>query len=206
MDPSAKNLAARKTEMRKAMRALRRGAERTLSADALRAAAARVRAASGLAAHHRLACYCPVGSEFPALTLAELLGHERLALPVTPGPAALPGDALAFRVYAPGDWLEPDALGVPAPGPEAPETRPDIVLVPLLAFDAAGGRLGQGGGWYDRTLARLRAQGTVCAIGLAFEFQRIEAVPMEPGDERLDWIVTEKAAYDARKAAGGEQD
>jgi 5-formyltetrahydrofolate cyclo-ligase len=73
--------------------------------------------------------------------------------------------------------------------------RPDILLVPLLGFDAACNRIGQGQGHYDRTLQALRAQGPVVAIGLAFEAQRVEAVPVEPHDQPLDFIVTPDGAY-----------
>jgi len=68
---------------------------------------------------------------------------------------------------------------------------PDLIIAPLLAFDRAGGRLGQGGGHYDRTIEALRARGPVFVIGLAYAGQEIEAVPCEPHDQRLDAILTE---------------
>ena len=91
--------------------------------------------------------------------------------------------------------LEPGGFGVMVPPPQAGELVPAIVLTPLLAFDARGHRLGYGGGYYDRTLTGLRRQvGGVLAVGLAFEAQRIEAVPHTPRDARLDWVVTEARA------------
>ena len=111
----------------------------------------------------------------------------RLALP-----AAVRLDGrLAFRAYAPGDALAPDAAGMAAPLEAATLLAPDLVIVPLLGFDAGGGRLGQGGGYYDRTLAGLRAGGQVFAIGLAYAAQTVARVPAEPHDQRLDAILTE---------------
>ena len=72
----------------------------------------------------------------------------------------------------------------------APAVDPDVVLCPLLAFDRTGHRLGYGGGFYDRTLARLRALKPVVAIGLAYDEQRVDAVPHLDYDERLDWVLT----------------
>ena len=85
--------------------------------------------------------------------------------------------------------------GIREPAPDAAIVDPDILLVPLLAFDAAGWRLGYGGGYYDRTLQRLRALKPVTAIGLAFDEQRVPAVPHGPFDQRLDWIVTGSGAH-----------
>jgi len=76
---------------------------------------------------------------------------------------------------------------------KAPEVVPRVVLVPLLAFDRAGYRLGYGGGFYDRTLEALRAKGEVLAVGLGYACQEVAAVPREPTDQRLDWLVTERA-------------
>ena len=75
---------------------------------------------------------------------------------------------------------------------------PRVVIVPLLAFDAAGYRLGYGGGYYDRTLSGLRrGAGAVLAVGVAYQDQQVDAVPRAPYDERLDWVVTETAAHRA---------
>jgi 5-formyltetrahydrofolate cyclo-ligase len=75
---------------------------------------------------------------------------------------------------------------------------PDILIVPLLAFDRRGYRLGYGGGYYDRTIARLRAMKPVTAVGLAFAAQQIDQVPTTPRDERLDLVLTEGGTFDFR--------
>jgi 5-formyltetrahydrofolate cyclo-ligase len=91
------------------------------------------------------------------------------------------GDRKALRPGF-GNILEPDA--------NAPMVAPDLVLVPLIGATLAGQRLGQGGGYYDRTLARLRATGRVTALGLAWDAQIVAALPADPWDEMLDWIAT----------------
>jgi 5-formyltetrahydrofolate cyclo-ligase len=112
------------------------------------------------------------------------------ALPAVPAPGA----ALAFRRWRPDHDLVAGGYGIPEPPPSAPPLRPAALLVPLLAFDRAGHRLGQGAGHYDRTLAELRAAGPLLALGLAFAVQEEPALPAEPHDQRLDWIVTEAGA------------
>ena len=119
----------------------------------------------------------------------------RLALP-----AADSADApLIFRAFADGDPLAPDAFGIASPLPDAPEVTPDLVITPLLAFDRFGGRIGQGGGHYDRTLAALRARAPVFVLGLAYAGQQVARLPLEPHDQRLDAILTEKAYIEAEK-------
>jgi 5-formyltetrahydrofolate cyclo-ligase len=85
-------------------------------------------------------------------------------------------------------------LGIPTPAADAAEIVPEIVLVPLLAFDRRGHRLGYGGGYYDRTMAGLRARGAVLAIGVGFAFQEMDAVPTASGDQPLEAIATESWA------------
>ena len=80
--------------------------------------------------------------------------------------------------------------GIGEPLPSAPVLEPDVMLVPLLAFDARGYRLGYGGGFYDRTIAQLRNQKPVLTIGVAFDEQRVDAVPHVDYDQRLDWVLT----------------
>lgn len=140
--------------------------------------------------------YRPRGGEIdPRPLMARLAGAGALlALPV-----ALEREApLAFRAYVPGDRLQPDACNIAAPIAEAPQVRPDLVIVPLLAFDRAGSRMGQGGGHYDRTLQALRAEGPVFALGLAYAGQEAAAIPAEPHDQRLDAILTEKGYIEVR--------
>jgi len=111
-----------------------------------------------------------------------------LALPVV-GARRAP---LSFRRWHPGDALESGPFGTRHPLPSAEQVRPTVVLAPLLAFDAEGYRLGYGGGYYDRTLAALRKEGTVLAAGLAYAFQEMPALPHMSYDARLDCVVTEK--------------
>jgi 5-formyltetrahydrofolate cyclo-ligase len=102
---------------------------------------------------------------------------------------------LVFRQWAPGDALVLGRWNIKVPHEEAPEVLPDVLLVPLLAFDRKGFRLGYGGGFYDRTLEKLRALKKVTAIGIAYAGQEVDAVPYEEFDQRLDWIMTEKESF-----------
>lgn len=123
----------------------------------------------------------------PAVLLARLAGEGfRLALPVVQGK----GLPLLFRAWAPGDEMGSAQWGIAEPLSTQPVLAPDVVLVPLLAFDAQGYRLGYGGGFYDRTLQRLRARKSVVAVGIGYDELRIDAVPHLDYDERLDWVLT----------------
>jgi len=123
----------------------------------------------------------------PAALLARLHaeGH-RLCLPVMQGK----GLPLLFRAWSPGDAMGKVQWGIAEPLPDKPVLEPDVVLVPLLAFDAAGHRLGYGGGFYDRTLARLRTVKPVVAVGVAYDELKVDAVPHRSYDEPLDWVLT----------------
>ena len=125
----------------------------------------------------------------PALLALEAKGC-RTVLPHTTGR----GQPLRFLEAPGGVASSVDSLGIAAPPASAAEFDPDLLLVPLAAFDRRGYRLGYGGGFYDAALARLRANGSVTAIGWAFAAQEVEAIPTEPHDARLDWIVTEREA------------
>jgi 5-formyltetrahydrofolate cyclo-ligase len=133
--------------------------------------------------------YRPHGSEVDPLPLMRrfAVAGAVLALPVVVAVDA----PLVFRTWREGDPLEPDAFGIPAPSAKAAEVRPDVIIAPVLAFDARGGRLGQGAGCFDRTLADRRASGGVFAIGLAFAGQEVAACPLEAHDQPLDAILTE---------------
>jgi 5-formyltetrahydrofolate cyclo-ligase len=88
--------------------------------------------------------------------------------------------------------MERSGLGILAPAATVPEVDPDVLLVPLLAFDRAGYRLGYGAGFYDRTLERLRRSKRVTAIGIGFAGQEVDSVPRDQYDQPLDWLVTER--------------
>jgi len=133
--------------------------------------------------------FWPMGNEIDVRPTLALLHRRRfdVALPVV----VRRGQPLLFRRWRPGDALVPGGFGTSVPAPQAEELRPAVLLVPLLAFDRAGYRLGYGGGFYDRTLALLRGEGSVTAIGVAFAAQEVEAVPRDHFDQRLDYVVTE---------------
>src|SRR5262245_946212 len=115
-----------------------------------------------------------------------------LALPAIMGR----GRPLAFRAWRFGEELARGQWGIREPKPEAPEVRPDIVIVPLAAFDRRGYRLGYGAGYYDLTLNALRAEKPIVAIGLAFAAQEIAEVPALSHDARLDLVLTEHEVID----------
>jgi 5-formyltetrahydrofolate cyclo-ligase len=98
---------------------------------------------------------------------------------------------MVYRRWTPGEALVRDAIGLVAPAGENPIVEPDLVVAPLLAFDRQGRRLGQGGGYYDRALAALRARKPVFVLGLAYVGQETHGLPDEPHDQRLDAILTE---------------
>jgi 5-formyltetrahydrofolate cyclo-ligase len=133
--------------------------------------------------------FTPFGAEIEVVPLMARLAGEgwRTALPVVAG-RDLP---LVFRAWVPGEPTAAGAWSIPVPLDTAPVVVPDVLLVPMLAFDGQGYRLGYGGGFYDRTLAELRARKPVVAVGVAFSGQEVAHVPREAHDEPLDWILTE---------------
>ena len=140
-----------------------------------------------------MAGYWPKGDEAdirPAMETLSLAGHVT-ALPVVAGR----GWPLLFRQWRPGHPLVPGAFRVMEPMEDAPVVQPDILLVPLLAFDDRGYRLGYGGGFYDRTLEVLRAAAPALALGIGYAGQRLESVPIDAYDQKLDWIVTEEGVW-----------
>ena len=144
-----------------------------------------------------VALYWPMRDEIDVrpliIRLAEM--SVRTALPVMTGAT----DPLTFRVWVPGDTLVAAAFGVQEPAASAPRVIPDIVAAPLLAFDAAGHRLGYGGGYYDRTLRDLRSRGKIVAAGIAYDEQEFAVVPVHTGDEILDMVITDQRVVVARK-------
>ncbi len=99
---------------------------------------------------------------------------------------------LVFRKWMPGEPLVSGLWGIQIPPDIAPEVQPDVLLVPLLAFDRKGYRLGYGGGFYDRTLEKLRGIKKVTAIGIAYAGQEVDSVLRDAHDQKLDWIMTER--------------
>jgi 5-formyltetrahydrofolate cyclo-ligase len=132
--------------------------------------------------------YVPIRTEIdptPAMTALHAAG-ARIGVPII----ARKGRPLDFREWRPGCAMAEGPFGA-----RIPETgdwlTPDTLIVPLVGFDAACNRLGYGGGYYDRTLARLARGGPIRAIGLAFAAQELPPLPIEPTDVALDCIVTE---------------
>ncbi|MGA2311693.1 MAG: 5-formyltetrahydrofolate cyclo-ligase [Xanthobacteraceae bacterium] len=140
--------------------------------------------------------FMPLKSEINPLPLMRKLAGQgaRLALPVVAGR----GKPLVMREWNFGEPLATGVWGIREPKPEAAVVEPDILLVPLLAFDRAGHRIGYGAGYYDLTLAQLRARKPIIAVGLAFAAQEVPAVPATLRDARLDLVLTERAVLDLR--------
>lgn len=140
--------------------------------------------------------FFPIRTEINPLPLMRRLvaAGASLALPVVDGR----GKPLMLRAYKFGDALISGQWGLRQPGPEAPEVVPDIMIVPLAAFDRHGHRIGYGAGYYDMTIARARGLKPVIAIGIAFAAQEIDHVPATPRDARLDLVLTEREVIDFR--------
>lgn len=163
------------------------------------AAAERLRVQGLLAfSPFRFACFSgfwPIRSEIDPRPLMQSLLHEdsrRLAaLPVIVGPDR----PLEFRRWRPEDVLPRGPFGTAHPDPMAATVVPDLVMVPLLAFDRRRHRLGYGGGYYDRTLRRLRQDRKLLAVGIAYAAQEVAEVPVEATDEPLDLVLTEEGAF-----------
>ena len=142
--------------------------------------------------------FMPLKSEINPLPLMRKLADAgaRLALPVVIGL----GKPLIMRSWQWGEPLVPGVWGIRQPPPTAPELQPDVLLVPLLAFDRRGHRIGYGAGYYDLTIAQLRAKKPIAAVGIAFAVQEVESLPRTAFDARLDLVLTENETIDLRNA------
>jgi 5-formyltetrahydrofolate cyclo-ligase len=182
--------------------ALRQGAialRDALPADARQAAAEAIAARKfplAIALGTIVSGFMPLKSEINPLPLIQKLAEAgaRLALPAIAGR----GKPLIMRAWEFGAPLDRGQWGIREPKPDAPEVEPDILLVPLLAFDRAGYRLGYGAGYYDMTIHRLRALKPITAVGVAFAAQEVPKIPTTPRDERLDLVLTEREVIDLR--------
>lgn len=190
------NLATDKATLRREALARRRVAAKD-SAQAGAALRDRFLSAISLPAGAVVSGFWPMGDEIDIRPLLEALiarGH----------PVALPtvvrrGEALVFRAWQPGDALVAGTLGTSVPSGDKPQLQPQLVITPLLAFDARGFRVGYGAGYYDMTLAQLRAAGDVLVVGVGYDAQEVDTVPIEDWDQPLDWIVTERRAFQVRR-------
>ena len=140
--------------------------------------------------------YAPVRNELDPAPLMRALAAQgaRLALPVV----LARGHSLSFRAWSPGDRLTLGSLGIPEPSPVAAELVPEVMLVPLAAFDRTGHRIGYGGGYYDYTFSHLRKTHHVIGVGLGFAVQETGTVPALPHDAALDYVLTERQTFDFR--------
>ena len=140
--------------------------------------------------------FSPLKTEINPIRLMRKLSGAgaQLALPVVAGK----GKPLIMRAWNFGAPLDSGVWGIREPKADAPEVAPDVLLVPLLAFDRHGHRIGYGAGYYDMTIAKLRAMKPVVAVGIAFAAQEIDQVPITPRDARLDLVLTEREIIDLR--------
>lgn len=190
--------ASAKADLRRRSRARRRD----LSVQAPNAAeqAAAWLPVDRLSAFTVVAGYHALGDElspWPVLRRLQAAG-ARVVLPVATAIDA----PLLFRAYDPDQPLALDAARIPSPTDAAETLVPDLIVAPLLAFDRMGYRLGQGGGYYDRTLQALRSAGRLFVIGLAYAGQAVDRVPRDAHDQPLDAILTEFGYHPVRKELG----
>jgi len=140
--------------------------------------------------------YWPMAEEMdvrPLMARLHAEGHV-IGLPVV----VAKGEPLIFRRWHPGTTLATASFGLHQPGADAPEVAPEILLVPLLAFDPSGYRLGWGGGFYDRTLTAVRKARVAIAVGVAYAAQRVDRLPRTERDQRLDWVITDEDYMEIR--------
>ena len=137
--------------------------------------------------------FFPFKSEISVLPLMKRLAGEgwKLAMPVV----VAEGQPLVFRQWIAGEPTVPGVWNIPMPPEISPELLPDVLLVPMLAFDRLGHRLGYGGGFYDRTLVKLRALKPVVAIGVAYADQEVPEVLRAAYDQPLDYVMTEAGTF-----------
>jgi 5-formyltetrahydrofolate cyclo-ligase len=177
-------------------------AARDAMSDVERLAAAQAVAARGLpfdvAPGAVVSGYSPIRSEIDPMPLMRQLASRgiKLALPTVKAR----GQSLIFRAWSVNDRLLLGSLGIPEPSPAAAEVVPDVMLVPLAAFDRAGHRIGYGAGYYDHTFSHLRKMNPIVGVGLAFALQEIETVPALSHDVALDYVLTEREALDFRRS------
>jgi len=147
-----------------------------------------------------VALYLPIGSE----CMTRPLISNVVEMGVEAGlPAVVDGIGLVFRRYRPGDRLVDGVLGTREPAPAAPRVQPELFVVPVVAFDRSGRRLGYGRGYYDSAITALRDAGQQPRLlGIAFSVQEVEAIPAEPHDVHLDYLVTEKETLEFRTSKG----
>ncbi len=184
-----------KTRLRRQLRARRGALTPAQQQSAAQALAAILAAFPPWQQANRVALYLPADGEIDTSPLAAEARRngKQLFLPVI-----RPDNSLAFALWQAHARLEPNRYGIPEPPPDAPGSQPgqlDVICLPLVGWDRRGGRLGMGGGCYDRTLAGIEGP---LLIGLAHECQVLDEVPLQPWDIRLDCVATGAALHDCR--------
>lgn len=179
---------AQKSTLRASQKGIRRAAADRYGTGAATALREHGLSFTGVAAPAAISAFFPIGDEIDPMPLLDRMMGDgySVCLPVMEGK----GKPLVFRAWKPGDELSTVTWGIREPLPTAPVVEPDIVLAALLAFDDRGYRLGYGGGFYDRTIARLKSLKPAVVVGLAFDELRVDAVPHNDYDQRVDWILT----------------
>lgn len=180
-----------KEAQRRAVLAWRAGLDRRTQEEAAQKLMSRALAELAFPPSTVIAGYWPIRSEIdprPLMFALQKKGY-RLALPV------IETGEILFRTWAFNDSLAEGAFSTSEPASTAPEVKPDVLFVPLVAFDGARNRLGYGKGYYDKALSRLRRNHVVRVIGLAYEGQKLDALVVEDHDEPLDMVITEQGVY-----------
>jgi 5-formyltetrahydrofolate cyclo-ligase len=184
------DLAAAKAALRKEALARREG----VSQDEAQAFAERLATIGARLVAERkpasVSAFWSIGAEPSTFPLLEALQRQNVptALPVIEGR----GKPLTFRLWQKGEPLAEAKWGIKEPLPQAEEVFPDLLFMPLAAFDKSGNRLGYGAGFYDRTLARLKSMKPITTIGIAFAIQEVARVPTGETDEKLDFVLTDR--------------
>jgi 5-formyltetrahydrofolate cyclo-ligase len=183
-------IAQRKKAARKAAEAARSSAHAAMKDIAALSLARNGLDFAGPLPGRTVSAFIPFGDEIDTRPLLAKLASEGFTTCV---PVVLkPATPLEFRAWVPGEETAPGRWNIPVPPDTADVVVPDVLLVPLLAFDRLGYRLGYGGGFFDRTIEGLRAMKPIIAIGVAYSAQRVDEVVRGEHDQKLDWILTEK--------------
>ena len=183
------NLHEQKKAARVQAGAIRKAAHERLAEQAALALAGHVFPAQPQAGASIVSAFYPYKSEIDTRPLLGKLAADgwTTSLPIIIGP----DQPLVFRRWYPGEPTIPGDMNIPRPRDEVPKVEPDVLIVPMLAFDAKGYRLGYGGGFYDRTIALLRSKKKIIAIGAAYSAQQVDEVPHGEHDQPLDYVMTE---------------
>jgi 5-formyltetrahydrofolate cyclo-ligase len=195
--PSAVPAAELKAKLRRLVMARRRETHAARNGQAASELSRRL-VAEVPAQSNNIAGYWPLGDELdcrPGLEALRAAGAV-VALPVVAGQ----GQVLIFRQWSPGDALEPGPFGTAHPTLRAPLVAPHILLLPLIAFDKTGQRLGYGAGYYDRTIGALRQNSQIVTIGIAYDEQEVDEVPADSHDQRMDAVITDRRTLWFNKA------